>query len=225
MSGRRPALWAIDSMIEAARAPAGRAGMAAAEAVPGRPVPVDPRYALLLSRILAVAAAEGVPCVQFLPCGGEAPATPIASGVARAAAALLGRALLLGARMDAPPHGGAADGAALPDAFVPRLYHLRLGQDPADGGVLFGRSRRELLVALAAPFRFVAVDGPAPGAGPSASALAPLCAGSVLVVQAGRTTRGAIAAASLQIRESGGRVLGVVLDDAPAGLPRWVGAA
>jgi hypothetical protein len=187
-------------------------------------VPVDPRYAALLSRLLAPSSAGSTQCVQFVACGVQAQATGVALGAARTAASLLGRSLVINARLtldaDAFPDGMAH--APVPDAFVPRLYHHRLAQRPGDIALLFGGARRSALTTLVSPFRFVAIDCPPPSAAPSASALAPFCVGAVLVVRAGFSTREAVKEAALHVTSAGGKIIGTVLDDAPADLPRWV---
>jgi hypothetical protein len=187
-------------------------------------VPVDPGYATLLSRILALSSPGGTHCVQFVACGATGCATGVALAAARAGASILGRSLLINARLelDADNVPDGTGGAPVPDAFVPQLYHHRLARRPVDIALLFGGARRSALNTLITPFRFVAIDTPPPNAAPSASALAPLCIGSVLVVRAGVTTRAAIREVAQHLTGAGGKIIGTVLDHAPVNLPRWI---
>jgi hypothetical protein len=185
---------------------------------------VDSRFAALLSRLVAAAPMTGTRCIQFIACGGERRAGSVAFSVAQAAAVILGRTLVLDARLDLAPSSMPASNAQgpVPDAFLPQLYHHRLAQRPGDMTLMFGGARLAALNALIAPFRFVAVDCPPPALGPATSAMAPLCLGSVLVVGAGAGTREAVREAALQVTSAGGKILGTVLDQAPGDLPAWV---
>ena len=143
-------------------------------------VPVDPRYATLLSRILASSSTAGAQCVQFVACGARAQATGVALAAARTAASLIGRSLVINARLawDADSfEDGKAGCADSGQPFVPRLYHQWLAQSPADLALLFGSARRAAFNAVISPFRFVAIDCPSPSLAPAASALAPFCLG------------------------------------------------
>jgi hypothetical protein len=236
----------IEDVVRASRtdersAPASRAADFPTGPAPNGDAFVDPRCASLLSRIMAEpfqnATAGETPCAQFVATDRAAAATAIAFGTAQAAASLLGRALLLDARLDHDAqtrpsaaqsasnaaHGQAA-GTPIPDAFVPRLYHRALSHRSADAAMLFGQSRRDVLRALAAPFRLVIIDAPSPACGPAATALAPFCQCSILVVGAGQSSRAAVRETASRIADAGGRVIGTVLAGAPAGLPAWVGA-
>jgi hypothetical protein len=184
----------------------------------------DPRFATLLGTILAHATGGETACVSFVACGPHARATRVALGTAMAASGR-GRALLLDARLSPGNAQGPSGPAAtpLPDAFTPRLFHHRLTEGCGGLALLFGASRRQALAALCAPFGFVAIDAPSPADAPAASALAPLCLGAVLVVRAGISTEASIRDAALRLQDAGARVLGAVLDQAPANLPVWAG--
>jgi len=179
---------------------------------------VAPAAAALLARVVSQLPRSGhrPPSVQFLPCCAAERAGGIARSIACAATVLLGRTLLL----DATAHGRTAFAADLhegpmPDAFMPGLYHRQIGS---------GRSANAALPALdllaghsvdAGQFRFIVVDSPAPAIGGAALALAPRCAGSVLVVLAGITRLATVRAAAADLTAAGARLLGTVLLDAP----------
>jgi hypothetical protein len=111
---------------------------------------------------------------------------------------------------------------AVPDAFVHGLYHYYLAQCDTDLELLFGRSRRGGLTDFIAPFQFVAIDSWPPDQGPACTALASKCSGTVLVVHAGESSRSVIREIALNVTHAGGRVIGVVLDQAPLKLPTWI---
>jgi hypothetical protein len=229
----------IDDVIKSSRdgiphnandAPQARAQEAARQ--PGGRV-FDPRYASLLARIVTEQPTAETPCVQFMTCQPGDRACRIAFGTAHAAATILGRTLLLNTRLDDPcdPSARAAGhqleqtaGGTFPDAFVQRLYHRQLFCNDADLALLYGRSRKDALLAIAAPFRLVVIDAGDVADGPAAEGLAPFCLGTVLVVAAGRASQARVNNAGRLISAAGGRVVGTVLTDAPADLPRWIKA-
>jgi hypothetical protein len=106
----------------------------------------------------------------------------------------------------------------LPDAFMTRLYHHRIGCTAADSDFLFGEAKEQALAALAGPFRILIVNAPEPSNG-ATLALAPLCSCTVLVVRAGITPLAAIKAAAALVNSAGGRVAGTVLAVATNNLP------
>ncbi len=185
---------------------------------------VDPRAAMVLSRILDVTPASTKPCVQFVPCELEINVIAVAVAVARAATAILGRSLLLNAHMDKDGDnaGEPSTSEALPDAFVHGLYHYRLAHRALDLDLLFGRGRRGALTAFIEPFQFVAINCCSPFASPTCTALATRCSGTVLIVRAGKSSRSLIKEVSLRITRAGGKVTGLVLDEAPEKLPAWI---
>jgi hypothetical protein len=180
------------------------------------PAIVAPRAAALLGRLVSQLPTVGhrPPSVQFLPCCAAERAGSIASTVACAASALLGRTLLL----NALANGRSAFGAdfhqrPIPDAFTPRLYHCQIDSDRSNG------LASDLLTAQTAgdgPYRLIVLDSPAPEIGGAALALAPLCGGSVLVVLAGTTRLATVLAAAADLTSAGARLLGTILVDAPA---------
>ncbi len=169
----------------------------------------------LLWRVRATLAEATTAVVQFMPCSRYERDTvgsgAVALGFARAAAALWGRTLLVVA--------GDADAAGiLPDAFVPRLYHQSLG----------AAALHSMLSGSGAPagegsgmFRIVVIDQAASDGGDCAGIAAPLCNGTVLVVQAGRCDVASIRGAIGRVTASGGVVLGAVL----ASVPAWARAS
>jgi len=175
---------------------------------------VAPRAATLLGRLVSQLPIGGHRplSVQFLPCCVAERAGSIASTVACAASVLLGRTLLL----DALANGRSALGADLyqgpmPDALIPGLYHCRISNGGSSGlasGLLTAQSTG------AGPYRFIVLDSPAPDVGGVALALAPLCAGSVLVVLAGITRLATVRAAAASLASVGARLLGTILLDA-----------
>ena len=191
----------------------------------------DPRYAALLARILTEQPLTEPPCVQFLSCHAGESAGKIAFGTARSAASVLGRTLLLNTRLDyatdsrANTCGDVLDQitrSALPDAFTQHLYHRRLFRNAADLALLYGRSRKDALCTIAAPFRLVVIDAGAVSDGPAAESLAPFCVGTVLVVVAGIASQASVNEASRHVCAAGGRVIGTVLTDTPPDLPLWI---
>ena len=220
---------AIDAVIEAGRGVKHHAFTADRSPVPiesQRPdwEGVDPRAAMVLSRILDVTPASTKPCIQFVSCEQEINVIAVAVAVARAAAAILGRSLLLNAQMDKDGDnaGEPSRSEAVPDAFVHGLYHYQLAHRAVDLDLLFGRSRRGALTAYIEPFQFVAVYCCSPFASPTCTALATMCSGTVLIVRAGKSSRNLIKEVSLHITRAGGRVIGLVLDEAPEKLPAWI---
>ena len=184
---------------------------------------VQSRAAMILSRIMTETSSPNKPCVQFVACGEHVRASTVAMAASQAAASILGRSLLLNARMedDGQDDGSHQDGP-VPDSFVPGLYHHHIARSAADLDLLFGRNRRGALTNMIAPFQFVAIDSRSPRAVPAGTALAAMCTGTVLVVRAGESSHSAIREAALHITRAGGRIIGSILDEAPATLPGWI---
>ena len=181
------------------------------------------RAAMVLSCIITATSSSNKPCVQFVACGELVRASTVAMAAAQAAASILGRSLLLNARMEDDGQDDAAhhDGP-VPDSFVPGLYHDFLAHRASDLDLLFGRGRRGALTNMIAPFQFVAIDSRSTRAVPAGTALAAMCTGTVLVVRAGQSSHSAIREAALHITRAGGRIIGSILDEAPARLPGWI---
>jgi hypothetical protein len=172
--------------------------------------------AALLARVMAQIPPGGQRpvSVQFLPCCATERVGGIANSLAGAASVLLGRTLLL----DAHAHERPTDDAdlhqgPLPDAFLPGLYHRRIGAVRSGSAALFAPDVLAAHAAEARQFRFIVVDSPASSMGGVALALAPRCAGSVLVVLAGVTRLATVRAAAADVKFAGGRLLGTVLAD------------
>jgi hypothetical protein len=177
---------------------------------------VEPRTALLLARLISQLPPAGqLPwSVQFLPCCAAEHAGGIARTVACAATVLLGRTLLLDALVH--PCSVLAAGlhqAPTPDAFLPGLYHHQISAGWSGFATPTAPDFLARQAAETGPFRFIALDSPAPSVGGMALALAPLCGGSVLVVLAGITKLAMVRAAASDLTSAGARLLGTVLFD------------
>lgn len=186
----------------------------------------DTNATLILLRILDAVSASPKPCIQFLACDPEKSAFTVATATSRAATTLLGPSLILNVRIDNKSGDDIEPRSCetVPDAFVHGLYHYDLAQRAAGLEPLSGRSQRigERLKSLIAPFKFVALNSCGPRMGPAYSALTAMCAGTVLVVRAGESSRSVINEAALQVARAGSRVIGSVLDEAPGTLPGWI---
>ena len=185
---------------------------------------LDTDAAMLLSRILHVLSASTKPCIQFVACDKVISASAVAMAACQAAASVLGRSLLLDARMDYAAGGSleTPNCETLPDTFVQGLYHHRLTHRSSDLDLLFGPHRQSALTKLIAPFQFVAIDSVAPRGGPVSTALASMCSATILVVRAGESSHSVIKDAAVHITRAGGKVIGLVLEDAPSNLPVWI---
>ena len=227
MTRHEDALGALAALLAASQAepsPAAarppRPAVSATASPPPRSDAVAPEAADLLARVLLCLphAAATTQAVQILACGETPRAARVAGRLACAAAVLLGRTLLLNAHAATPVFTG--DGAAdaiLPDAFMPGLYHRRIGiLRPGELACCLRNGAPG--TGQARPFRLIIVDSPRVGRGGLALAMAPLCAGALLVVEAGTTTRAQVRAAAAEMVAAGGRVLGTVLAGTIAGL-------
>ena len=216
---------AVDAIISAGRdskAQASKPDQAAGAIITARKPAETSAAALTLSRILAATLAGAKPCVQFVSCSAGSGVSAAVS-ISEAAANILGPTLLLDARMqDNGDVEASQRNEPVPDGFIPGLHHHHLAHDSCGLDMLFGRARRGAFTALIAPFRFVAIDSQSPKNGVAVTALAPMCTGTVLVVRAGRSSHADIKDAALHITRAGGRVIGSILDDAPAKLPGWI---
>ncbi len=106
--------------------------------------------------------------------------------------------------------GGEPDGIT-PDTYVAGLYYTALALERA------GPLEVPLAAWLAGPqaFRMIVIDCPAVAADPRTLAVSSLCHGSVLAVEAGRTTLPQLRASARQLASAGAPLLGTVLHDAP----------
>jgi hypothetical protein len=161
----------------------------------------------LLWRIRTKISVAAPAVVQFSPCSVDGTSAAVAHAFARAAAAAIGRTLLINAREAATP-------GPLPDAYIPRLYHQSIS-----GDLLFGLLAPQPGAATVAGgmFNVIVLDQSSPLAGGGACVTAPLCTGTILVVEAGATDLAAIKSAVGRIASLGGTILGAVL----AGVPSW----
>ncbi len=82
---------------------------------------------------------------------------------------------------------------------------------PSPAELLAGDKLRKFLAAARAEFDVVIVDGPPIMGLADAPILASATEGTVLIVEAGRTRRGAARAAIRRLQAANGRVLGIVL--------------
>ncbi|HTZ71588.1 MAG TPA: hypothetical protein VMB71_13115 [Acetobacteraceae bacterium] len=171
---------------------------------------------MLLVRALPHRPRQGTPIIQIANCTAQGQSREVASALALACARLVGRTLL--ATLD-PLQAGALDPSdqvrPLPDAFVPGLFHYCIGHGATDASMLFGLFAEQGVAALTAPFRIAIIDVPEP-ASPGGLALAPFCACTMLVVEAGRTPLAAVQATSDLITGAGGKVIGTILSTARA---------
>jgi hypothetical protein len=155
----------------------------------------------LLWRIQRRIGEGAVPIIQFVPCDQFASAAAAAVSFARAAAALMGRTLLIDTHRAMTPE-------LVPDAYINRLYHQSIA-GPALCTLLSQVAART--GPQAGSFSAIAIDQASLQAGDGACAVAPLCLATVLVVGAGATRLESIRAAMRRIEAVGGSVLGTVL--------------
>ena len=232
----QPSSWsAFDSLVSASRSTFDRPtterhrNASATSQTSVNRTAVDPRSSILLSRILSMINAEAVPILQFVHCTSNMISRSVALATAQTSALLLGRTLYVDATLSPrePETASEAVGANMasnifPDAFTPRLYCHRLADGSTGNGLLFGNARQDALQRLAAPFSFVVIDSLGPTVAASASAFASICAGNIVVVTAGITSRALILETISGLKNAGGKVIGTILDNAPGHLPKWM---
>ncbi len=241
MSGSALKWGALQAVMDAAHDPPGHASTHHAQPRAADPDAADagsltePRYTALLARLLSGEQTQNPHCILFVAACQRTRSTPIALGVTRAAAGLVGRSLLVDGWTALPErHQWAAEFAGdasdaphrvLPDVFVPRLHHYRVGAGATHADLLFSPSRDAALAALTASFQFVAIDTSPPCWGPAANALARYCSGCVVVVGAGITRQADMQNTLRDLRCAGANIMGTILADAGAYLPGWAGGA
>jgi uncharacterized protein Veg len=166
--------------------------------------------------------AEKKPRIQFMACGKAAATKSIALATATIATQV-GRSLLLDASFGRRRENSKAEvsNEPVPDTFVPELYHYVLEKN----ALSLIREGRALFWNIFLPFQFVAIDSGDAAENPTGMALAPLCSGTILVVRAAASPYAAVKHAHMQIVNSGGNVIGLILEHAPGKLPRWAGGA
>ncbi len=206
-------------------APARTASAAASVRPPAFLEPASPAALCLLGEMLARLAGVERPVVQFVAASDAGHAGQVARDFAAAAASRFGRTLLVSSNACAEREeagvrglswlmtgtlGGEPDGIT-PDTYVAGLYYTSLALDRA------GPLEVPLAAWLAGPqaFRMIVIDCPAIVADPRTLAVASLCHGSVLAVQAGLTNLRQLRTAARQLASAGAPPLGIVLHDAP----------
>jgi capsular exopolysaccharide synthesis family protein len=107
---------------------------------------------------------------------------------------------------------------------VDGLYVLASGTLPPNPSELVGGPRMaSVLKALSAEFDLVVLDTPPLTAAADAAILGKSADGVLMVVRAGKTERGAAQHAVQQLNNVGARILGAVLNDPDAKVPRYGG--
>ncbi len=167
---------------------------------------------------------------------GPAATAAIASGFARTAERAMDLPILFvdasgERREDASPDllarvraGFAPREIALPTRD-PQISWIRLGGAGLGAApVLPGTETARLIEACSESFPLVVIDGGAMTAGSTVNALARHCDGIVLVARAGRTEAASLAIARVGVERAGGRVLGAVIDEDDATMPRFLAA-
>jgi tyrosine-protein kinase Etk/Wzc len=105
---------------------------------------------------------------------------------------------------------------------VPNLFVMPAGTLPPNPAELLGQNQTAALLAqLANDFDMVLIDSSPVAAAADAIILATLADGVLMVVRAGETDRSAAQYALQQIERVGGKIVGAVLNDPDAKLPRY----
>jgi len=118
--------------------------------------------------------------------------------------------------------GHASEEDAMRRTQVRGLAVLPAGAIPPNPAELLGNARtRALLDRLGHEFDLVVIDAPPVHAAADAPILATLTDGTILVVRAGQTDRGAAQEAVQQLANVGARVIGTVLNDPDSELTRY----
>ena len=118
--------------------------------------------------------------------------------------------------------GNATAAEIVRHAGVPGLSIVTAGTIPPNPAELLGSEQvRELLLQLNAQAQLMIVDTPPVLVAGDASIVARMVDGAVLVVRAGQTERAVAQAAMQQLRTVGANVVGAVLNDPEAKVPRY----
>ena len=105
---------------------------------------------------------------------------------------------------------------------VPNLFVLTAGASPPNAAELLAGNRvRALLDELRPQFDFIFLDSPPINAAADAMIMSTIADGVLLVVRAGRTNRATAQHAVRQLENVGARIVGAVLNDPDAGVPRY----
>jgi len=118
--------------------------------------------------------------------------------------------------------GNATTAEIVRPAGVPGLSIVTSGTMPPNPAELLGSEQvRELLAQLNTQAELLIVDTPPVLVAGDASIVARMVDGAVLVVRAGQTERAVAQAAMQQLRTVGANVVGAVLNDPEAKVPRY----
>ncbi|MBI4124637.1 MAG: CpsD/CapB family tyrosine-protein kinase, partial [Deltaproteobacteria bacterium] len=100
---------------------------------------------------------------------------------------------------------------------IDNFYFITSGRTPPNPAELLSlTSMDELLQELRAHFDFVIIDAPPVLPVSDPSILAPKVDGVIMVYQVGKTARGALRRAKIQLTSAGAKILGVVLNNIKA---------
>lgn len=187
-----------------------------------------PEFLQLFYAVEALRTGQDSLVVQFAGVDGGEGVTTVASGFARVAAREYDGPLLY---LDCRPasHGSAADRTGRkprtnppPEQDESNLKVLPLPDGPAPGGRNAQEDIRMHVDSFRIQYRLVILDSPPVGKFPRAAALSSVCDGTVLVVQAERTSTRALQAARENVERLGGQVVGLVFNRARQRLPAWL---
>ncbi len=178
---------------------------------------IKPEASALLAEVLAQLHEVDRPILQFMPAGPTGPGTQMAHDFAAAAIGRFGRVLLLDNKVGClssqevlPPRRGnqkARRSSVVPNTQIAGLYHGQLSetsiQSIAADAKEFGQ------------FRTIILQDAAPVTCPGSLDRSRHCHGTIVTVAAGKTRLPEVQATARQIARAGGKLLGVVLYDAP----------
>lgn len=118
--------------------------------------------------------------------------------------------------------GGVATDEAIRPTKIERLFIMPAGAMPPNPAELLGSSQmRALVEQLRDQFDVLIIDSPPLLAASDGAILSRMVDGAIVVVRAGRTERNALKTAIQQLDTVGARVLGTVLNDPDAEVPRY----
>ncbi len=199
---------------------------------------LPPEFERLFYGVEALRAGDRPIVLQFAGVAGAEGATTVASGFARAAAAGHSRPILfLDCHLDRVPGTALRASPGLIEAYrqgrslaasvaaVEGSPNLHWGLLATGNIGVAGRGAAEIraLMELARQSHPVVVlDSPGVGTSPVSAALSRFCDGTVLVVQAGKTSAASVRAAKAQVERFGGQVVGSVLNRHRSAAPRWL---
>ena len=111
---------------------------------------------------------------------------------------------------------------AVRETAIDRMFILPSGPLPPNPAELLGSERMNTtLEAVAKDFEIVIIDSPPLLAASDAAILTRHADGALVVVRAGKTERSALQTAIQQLATVGARVLGTVLNDPDAEVPKY----